>query len=264
MPLRPQLTVERVRRLRAAASKAGLDIHLWSKSIESRRVRLLEHQRVGTVLDIGANEGQYASQLRRAGFSGRIVSFEPISEAFHVLDVNSKNDERWTVVRTALGDRVGETELAVSHSSVFSTTRTPTERLLGAAPSARSVRIEPVPLMTLDTYMAAHPVSGPLGVKIDVQGAEQDVLAGARATLTKAAFLELELPLEPVYEGQWTFVEAMTAICTDGFRPVAFENLLPDPTTGISLQVNVLFTRELATSTSANAAEPRSALHDSP
>src|SRR6185503_14223092 len=44
--------------------------------------RLLAHLDVDCVFDVGANTGQYAEMLRRrAGFRGRIVSFEPIPEA---------------------------------------------------------------------------------------------------------------------------------------------------------------------------------------
>ena len=53
-------------------------------------------ERIDLLLDVGANEGQYAVRMRRAGFAGRIVSFEPLSEAFAVLERRARR-------RSALG-----------------------------------------------------------------------------------------------------------------------------------------------------------------
>ena len=50
------------------------------------RARLLASERIDLLLDVGANEGQYALRMRRAGFQGRIVSFEPLSDAFAALE----------------------------------------------------------------------------------------------------------------------------------------------------------------------------------
>jgi FkbM family methyltransferase len=42
---------------------------------------MLSHHKVNTIFDIGANEGQFGVLLREIGFEGKIVSFEPLSDA---------------------------------------------------------------------------------------------------------------------------------------------------------------------------------------
>src|SRR5258708_32934913 len=87
----------------------------------ARLVRMLSTHGVNTVLDIGANTGQYAKNLRDAGFEGKIVSFEPLLEAHSQLCRAARNDPLWTIAeRMAIGDRDGYGEIDVGHSSVFS------------------------------------------------------------------------------------------------------------------------------------------------
>ena len=81
----------------------------------------LRHSHIDLVIDIGANEGQFAKELRAGGYSGRIVSFEPLSAAHRRLLQESNRDSAWHVhPRCALGDRLGEIELNISGNSVSS------------------------------------------------------------------------------------------------------------------------------------------------
>ena len=64
---------------------------------------LLELNRVNCVFDVGANTGQYGKGLRRFGYAGRIVSFEPVSDTFAKLHKSAETDPDWHVYNFALG-----------------------------------------------------------------------------------------------------------------------------------------------------------------
>ena len=83
--------------------------------------RFLVLHNVTTVLDVGANFGQFATTLRQAGFKGRIVSFEPQSQAYAGLVRAATSDPLWDVApRCAVGAAAGEIEMNISNNSVSS------------------------------------------------------------------------------------------------------------------------------------------------
>src|SRR3954452_3990844 len=67
--------------------RVGYELHPYDPdpapaAEDIQRAKLLASERVDVLLDVGANEGQYAVRMRRAGFDGRIASFEPLADAF--------------------------------------------------------------------------------------------------------------------------------------------------------------------------------------
>lgn len=231
-------------RLRRLASRAGLDLHQWSSSIEVRRSRLLDRLHVDVMLDVGANTGQYVRDLRWGGYRGRVVSFEPGSLALEGLRQAAGSDPGWDVVDVAVGATDGEIELAVTQDSVFSTTKVPTPAMTGATVRTRTASYETVPLRRLDGLVKDLSLEkSRMALKIDVQGAEEDVLAGAQSSLEQVHFLELELPLVGVYEGEWDLLTALRELSDCGFRLVLTENLMPASDGIEALQINGLFVR---------------------
>ena len=75
---------------------ADATARLTNHPLSSRILRgALELHGITVVLDVGANEGQYGVQLRRSGYGGRIVSFEPGSEAHASVTACAAADEKW-------------------------------------------------------------------------------------------------------------------------------------------------------------------------
>lgn len=114
----------RIRELRDRARafsrrKIGFDI-LRSTSIYSfRRQLVLQSTGVKLLFDVGANQGQYATQVWREGYKGEIVSFEPANDPFYVLDQKTKLRPRWSAINAAVGDAVGVAELEIFDNSYF-------------------------------------------------------------------------------------------------------------------------------------------------
>ena len=108
--LRADIVVDQ-RSLRSNAQGYQLNLLRWLG--EEHVSWLLQQLDVNVVLDVGANRGQYAKRLRENGYTGRIVSFEPVPQIAEELEKASAEDPEWHVLRYALGERVETSEIHV-------------------------------------------------------------------------------------------------------------------------------------------------------
>jgi len=179
-----------------------------------RLVALLDHHQITTVFDVGANVGQYAQNLRKGGFKGRILSFEPLAQNHRDLEQLSGTDPKWTIApRMAVGAEDGEVQINVSQNNDMSSILPVADAMLEALPKSRIVATEAVPLRTLDSLFDNHVQAGEkVFVKVDTQGFEMAVLEGAVKTMVagRIAGWQLELSLIPLYTGEQTS-DAITA-----------------------------------------------------
>src|SRR3954465_1840833 len=100
-------------RVRGWLRRRGLALVSYSPEeyVHLRRVRVLAAHGVDVVLDVGANAGQYAGHLRREGYRGRIVSFEPVLGSYEQLREAARRDPGWEARHTAVGDTAGTLEV---------------------------------------------------------------------------------------------------------------------------------------------------------
>src|SRR5882757_401099 len=111
---------------------------------------LLRRLQPQVVLDIGANVGQFASNLRQLGYPGPIVSFEALPDVYEQLVRNSSSDPRWTVApRAALGSRADTIEINVAANTASSSLLPMRQLHLEAAPQSAYVGREKVRLARL-------------------------------------------------------------------------------------------------------------------
>jgi FkbM family methyltransferase len=206
-------------------------------------VRLLETLGIEQLVDVGANEGQYAHEVRDAGFTGTIVSCEPIEVVYRQLTRAAKGDPLWRCHRVALGETHGEATLRVARLSVFSSILAPGDELLALDPRARAVHLEQVPMLTLDEFVDQACDGRALGVKIDAQGAERQILSGGPRTLARAGYLELELSPRPLYDGEEAMEDILAWLHGLGFLLSLVENVASDGKSGRAIQINAVFSR---------------------
>ena len=212
--------------------------HSSDDGVREDRIRLLRERSISVVLDVGANAGQYARRLREDGFSGTIISFEPLRDAYDQLRTAAEHDPNWHTVNTALAESPGVATINVSANSYSSSFLPVTNASLDAAPDAAYVGTESVNVTALD-LLDIPP--GPKMLKADVQGTEPSVLRGARRQLPGIDLVELEMSLVPIYEGQ-ELAPAVCALLRDfGFVPVALEVSFINPDTGEILCVDGIF-----------------------
>lgn len=192
------------------------------------------------VLDVGANAGQYASRLRDDGYEGVIVSFEPLAEAYELLERAAADDPKWHTMHVALAEEQGTATIHVSANSYSSSFLPIHHRHVHAAPEAAYVGTELVDITTLDALPLPP---GTTMLKMDVQGTEPSVLRGAHELLRRVVAVEAEMSLVPIYDGQDLAPAVCQQLRDEGFVPVAFGVAFTEPTTGEILCLDGLFAR---------------------
>jgi FkbM family methyltransferase len=203
----------------------------------------LSSRNVDLVLDVGANLGQYARGLRGHGYKGRIHSFEPIKVVYEKLAASAAGDALWDVSNRAVGAAPGRADINVSDYTVYSSMRPTTELGTSFSRHAGVVRTESVEVVTLDSYDVG--TAQAVFLKIDTQGYEREVLAGAGDLLKRCVGLQLELPIEHLYKDVWSFNEALAYVDNLGLVPaqVRMVNALHDDKAS-ALEFDVIFRRK--------------------
>lgn len=197
---------------------------------------------INVLLDVGANSGQYATLMRRIGYTGRMVSFEPLKSAFTELKVKANGDELWECENFALGDIEKKGLIHVAGNSYSSS-------LLDILPShidfdanSQYVSEEEIQIKRLDDVFHNYCDSTDVVMlKIDTQGFEKMVLDGARRSLCEITILQLEMSIEPLYENEVLFVDMINYLQQEGFDLFALENGIRNPQSGKLLQVDGIF-----------------------
>jgi FkbM family methyltransferase len=233
--------------LQGLARRLGYDLTLRKKARphEAQLAAVLERFRVSCVLDVGANVGQYAAMLRAQGFGGRIVSFEPLAAAHAALAERAAGDPGWQVASPmAIGDRDGETLIELSAESDMSSILPQNETLRRISPSSAVLRRETVAMARLER--AAQPYLEPddrIFLKIDTQGFEPQVLAGAGSLLERFCGVQLEMSLVVCYEGEVGFRAMIDRMAQAGFEPYLFIPGYFERKLGRQLQLDGVFMR---------------------
>jgi FkbM family methyltransferase len=222
-----------------------IDRYTCSTSADLRLVRMLMAHRADLVLDVGANDGGYATSLRAAGYMGKILSFEPLSAAHARLVAATNADPAWSAApRMALGAQDGAVTINIAGNSASSSILEMTEKHRGAAPESAYIGSEAVDVRRLDGIR--HPflesAAAPF-LKVDTQGYESQVLAGATGIIPRIQGVQLELSLRHLYEGQALWRDVIASLEVAGFELWAIVPGFFDPATGRMLQCDGIFFR---------------------
>lgn len=230
-------------RVNAILARAGLQL-ARHRPPERRLAGFLGENDIGLVIDVGASRGQFGSLLRRARYRGRIVSFEPVSAAYQVLEKIASKDARWESHRVALADRDGIGRMHVSKNLASSSFLDIHHPHLEANPEAAYVGTEEVRTARLDSIAAGFGIGDrPTMMKIDVQGFTLEVLAGSAQTLGRVSCLQVEMSLVSLYANEPTMPTLLRYLDERGFALTEIEPGFYERDTGRLLQVDGRFIR---------------------
>ncbi len=226
------------------AQTCGLEVTRSANTLAEMRRRLLHDLDISLVLDVGANRGQYASELRKSGYRKRIVSFEPIENAFRQLDAAFAGDAAHERLKLALGEETDEREMFVSQNLRASSLLPMTALCVETNPATACDRQERVSIERLDHLLPTLASrSDRVYLKVDAQGYEYQILKGAKGCLDDIAAVEIEFSTRPLYEGQALMPEVWTLLTQAGFIPAWIERGPRHPKSNFILQFDGLFVR---------------------
>lgn len=236
-----------MRRIRRLVRARGYDLVRYdprSHFLALRRL-LLDKYAIDVVLDVGANTGAFALQMRDIGYTGRIVSFEPVSATFRELSGHAAGDPNWVTVNCGLGDFDGTAAINISANNAESSSLLEMlPRHLEAAATSRFVAREEIRVKRLDdVFESVCEGRRNVYLKIDTQGFERKVLDGGPRALEHIDTLQLELSMVPLYRNDTSFLDMCAYLRDKGFQAVAFEPGFLDVDSGQMLQVDGIFHR---------------------
>jgi FkbM family methyltransferase len=167
-----------------------------------------------TVVDVGSNVGQWAGMFLNCVTPEKLVIIEPLPDAFAVLQKTFGGNRVIELHNIAAGERESAEKLKITRDTTGASLLQPREEMRAVIGTNWTITAEiEVRMTTLDRLLIHLPEVSLL--KIDVQGYEKPVLAGARQTLAKTKFVLIELNFMPHYDGGSWFGEIHEILTRD-------------------------------------------------
>lgn len=185
-------------------------------------IRIRAYADIRTVLDVGANRGQFARWCAAVFPDAEIHAFEPLPDCMPWLDRLAAEIPRVRIHPIALGESAGSSVMYQNDYDPSSSMLPMLDRHREIAPKTSHAREIQVEVARLDDVARTRKFREPVFLKIDVQGFERSVLAGSREVLKSVAVAMMEVNLEPLYEGQTDLRELINFMDENGFRFLEF------------------------------------------
>jgi len=195
-----------------------------------------------TVLDIGANKGQFALFARVAFPDATLHAFEPLPEAAARFRRVLTGDDAVSLHELAVAPRAGRRILHVARRGDSSSLLPIGARQAAVFPGTDAVATVEVAAAPLDAVLPAEAVAPPALLKLDVQGFELAALEGCRALLARVAWVYCECSFHELYTGQALYPDIVAFLERHGFREAGQFNAVTHPRLG-RVQADVLFRR---------------------
>lgn len=179
---------------------------------------------INTIVDVGANRGQFAEEALAFFPRAHVISFEPQPWAFQSLQqLAARGRGRITPVNLALGDTEGTAHMQVHLDWDYSSSLLATTELAHELyPYQQEQRTMDVRLTTLDSFFETStlPLETDILVKIDAQGYDDRVIRGGQSVFERARACIVEVNLDVLYREQGSFKEIFALLDPLGYSYV--------------------------------------------
>jgi FkbM family methyltransferase len=218
----------------------GLDI---KRASSHKPYEWLRTMSIRTVLDIGANTGQFASQIHRILPDATIYSFEPIEDCYRELLKRMKHIPKFHAINFALGNRNGQAKIYRNDFTPSSSLLPMEELHKRAFPFTAHVSSENIEIRRLDDILGDLDIVKNVLIKMDVQGTEDKIILGGEKLLSRASILIVETSFQTLYKDQPLFDTIYDLLREREFVFMGSEQSLRNPKDGSILQSDCIFVR---------------------
>jgi FkbM family methyltransferase len=215
--------------------------HGVAASVEHDAIRLRED--FATVIDVGANRGQFAVFAARRFAQARLICFEPLPGPREQLTRAVGPNSRLRVLDQAIGSEDGVAEFHVSAADDSSSLLPIGQRQRDAFPGTEERATISVQVRRLDSVLSEADLGRPTLLKVDVQGGEHEVLEGAERLLPSIDAVLVEVSFVELYAGQALVDAVWGQLREAGFSCRGIWSITYGPG-GECLQGDLLFARE--------------------
>jgi len=194
----------------------GIDLVKYDpdNSLASYIRMLVRELDIDCILDVGAHRGEFATGLRTFGYTGRIISFEPVTRNFLHLQQIAARDSHWEVHQLALGSEERDAEINITASTVLCSFLDPVTEQVDATETVQVRRLDQLLPELIGEHSRAF-------LKMDTQGYDLEVVRGASAVLQRIPAILTEMSVQPLYRGSPPFTAALSELEQQGFHPSA-------------------------------------------
>src|SRR2546423_3926822 len=229
--------------IKGPLNAVGLDLVRYHPQYSIGQYAYIASLNIKTVIDVGAHIGQFAMMIAQMMPGVNVLSFEPQQVEFAELAGKLRKLPNAQAFKFALGERNARLDLHRSAFSQSSSLRTMTELHKEAFPESAGESLEQVEMRRLDDVLSDVAIAPEILLKIDAQGYEDNVLAGAPRTLARTKAAIIEVSFRELYEGQPLFDSIYRTMYDLGFSYMGNLYQLVHPTDRSVLQADALFVR---------------------
>jgi len=207
-------------------------------------LKWLQKKNIKTIIDIGANQGQFSEKMRILFPQSKIISFEPLNEAYQILKKNFLNDQNYEIYNIALGSTKGVAEIEKNEYSPSSSLLEMNNVHKNNFNFAINTEKEKINIDLLDNIIKPSAIIRPALMKIDVQGFEDKVINGATNILRNIDIIICEMSYLELYKNQILFDKLYETFISMGFSYHGNLEQLHSPIDNEILQGDAIFIKK--------------------
>ena len=194
--------------------------------LDQSRFQLISKYDIDTVIDVGANQGQWAKSLVKEFPLVTVHSFEPLKQVFISLEMNSRGNPNWKVHNLGVGSKNQRASMNVaSNSGLSSSFLEPNNHTVVHPDIEFEKSVNEIQIIPLDDF---NGFGSRNLVKIDTGGYESSVLDGLENKLDRVSVIEIESSFTPMYEGELSHHRIISRLEDSGYIPYSFGNVHRD------------------------------------
>lgn len=186
----------------ALRSKRSIKALLYNHVLAGSEHRPVFAPNLATIVDIGANRGQFSLAARRWAPTANIIAFEPLEKAATTFRRVFRKDAKVSLHQTAIGPQAGETIIHVAAADDSSSLLPMTALQEKLFPGTREIGTEKIIVGPLSDFVSENDIVPPAMLKLDVQGFEFQALQGCANLLDRFDCVYVECSFMELYAGQ--------------------------------------------------------------